>query len=500
MFNLFLIIERIISPIGEANHLNFYTADNFSQYLSQTDRCVVFFGSPGTHFDFANFAIYQFKNTISFIRAASELGKRYGCKNSKCILPFKKGKLIKTEDPPNKPIGFSKWVAGLALPPIVEIRTPEALIKLFETPGSHIFGIEFPSRPDWLDDGKVFYNVNLAVIQYLELNLNPGLYIYRAADRQIIPASKNYKNYLKSPLVDFRVENTEIKPIYGGLFVKPATLPEITENEIKILSRLASTFKNISFGIFYEKIAEQEATKYRLTNFKPPFFALFDTRPLDEISQYPVFNSFIQNQNKDQKIDENLFHESIPRRWAKIFDLDNETMLTEFVSRILQNKEPYSQISDKQKAFNNAFLQLLTYNSFNEVINRSDHDVFIWFVDITSYPSQKAMVILNETASIVKKSNLTTFLYPLGTNDIPDNIQLDEIPFALFYPALKNEPVIFDDEIDIENILAFIQAEASFPIELNDYNPNDIRNKVRTLLAGDDENDSNSTNPISSDL
>ena len=206
MFNLFLIFQRIISPIGEAKHLNFYTADNFTQYLRETEYCIVFFGSAFTNYDFANFAISQYKHKISFARASLDIGKKYGCQNSRCILPFKNQKLLKSEYPPFNPIGFSKWVNEIASLPIIHIGDPGTLEKLFETPGSHVFGIEFPTRPNWLDEGRPFYNVNLEVIRYFNLNLNSGLYIYRSADRQIIPASNNYKSYLRSPLVDYRID------------------------------------------------------------------------------------------------------------------------------------------------------------------------------------------------------------------------------------------------------------------------------------------------------
>lgn len=475
MRNFFFILsERVIAPIGEANHLEYLTPANFTQYLKKTDKCVIFFGSRITQFDFANFAISKFHKKVSFARAEKNLGIKYGCKTEKCILPFQNAQLLKANVAPKNPIDFANWIVDLISPPIITVDQPETIRKMFETPGSHVFGVKQLSRPEWLDKGKPFYNVDNQILQYLNLNLSSGIYVYRSADRQIVPVTQKYQNYIHSPLVDFRDPSIELHPIYGGVFMNPNSHSNSTQLQIQILTHLANKFPNISFGLIYDTFAKECVELGHFQNFLPPFFALFDSRPISEISSYPIFSEIINASEENEP--------SIPRRWAMLANSTNEEVLTEFVRKISNNEEPYTQISGIQYPITNNLIQVLTLSAYYNATHMKDRDVLVWFVDLQSYQSQELVMILNETKNIITKSNLTFFLYFIETNDIPPTITLSKIPFGLFYPANKNESIIFDDEFDVQRLIQFLILESSFPIEYKDYDPQEIRNRIARAM------------------
>lgn len=463
LFHLFFICELIKKPIGEANYLPRLSLLNLTRYISNTPNCVVIYANSNTaRFDFINFAVTKYQPKIKFVIAPmSDLPlTKFNFKTIQetnnidfIIVPYKNGQKYDTIAAPRSPIEFAAWCDLLIRPLINKISYASNLRQIFDEHNTVFFGVNMVSRPDYLNDINIpFYLVSNILFEYLNITVSDGLYIYRPADRQLIKTGENYKKFLKSPLVDFSYvfsRDFGINPLYpnlnkikyfGGFFVDPNNRTETSSN-VLTLSKLATKFPNVLFGLFEGQLATQILTQSNFNLVRRPFFALFDINSIHSI-HYPSLS---------KKYDD----------------------LAHFVDSILKDEIDKNQM----KLSGDCSEPNLCYHQYDSIISNRQNDLAVVYTEGNMRLTRNLFSILKKTIPLFKEK-INLLKYDLAENEIPENLQfVHDLPILVYYPKNK-DAVYFESEITVHDVVEFIHSSKSTKTEFPEFNEQQIIKEI----------------------
>lgn len=458
MFLIFSLLIRIKKPIGESNYIPRVNETELNKFLLSHELSVVFFADAKTRFDFANYAIKRHTPYISFVVATKDSSKSHQCDDSICIRAYRKSKPIDTVSPPHTAIGFEKWCYYLTTPHDVTLTHPDQLREIFTQHGNFVFGVDIHTRPEHLKGDFTYYAVPAYFFSYFKINVTSGLYIYRSADRQLVKITGNLKNYLKIPVVDINLVDLSKRKYFGGYFVSYND-EESNQMEIAILHTLASKYQTFYLSSIAGKIAEDISLKSLIHFVPPPFFAIFESSTVSK-------NRWIINDP------------------TKIHDI---VYLTQFLEDIESGKQPYTKLSGKPE---NCSFTPIEYNSFIDVVTKDNSDSIILYYSPYTSSCLKSSLIMEKIKSLLPNGyQLKIYLYDLTLNDLPDDFPPEDFPILVLYNKNKKQaPIPYDGEIGFEEILTFINEEASVPTKIDDYDLVTINKEISNEMQKSTQN------------
>lgn len=478
IFALFLLLERIKKPIGEANYLPRLTGINLTQLISKNSFCVIIYTNNfNTRFDFINFAITKFSSHIKFAIASlneSIAPRLLNHKNHNfVIVPYKNGQKVETVSAPKTAIEFANWCEKITRPSVLRINHIDQLRRILGEPGTVLFGVNMISKPVYIKDSNIpFYSINQTYFQYLGISVNTGLYVYRSSDRQLIKSGENYKKFIKSPLADFsllyitssnEIEDQEINSTskyFGGFFVDRENINE-TSIEATTLIKLSNKYRTIKFGLIEGETADKLSLLSQLQFIKRPFFVLFN---INDINTNQLQNHYITF-SKDVK------------------------SIEQFINNILEGKQDFTKISGKNSKVD------LCYNSIESVISdNQNNDVLVLFSEsLHSYSSKFLYFLAEESIKLINsksspQNKIELYRYDLSQNDIPNVLQIssennnnnrNQLRNLVLYPKGKEKSELyFDSDESIGSMIDFILSGISFKCEIPEFDEAEIMKEI----------------------
>jgi hypothetical protein len=313
---LWLVISyRVTEPVGPFQSLPRFNLSSFSSYLCLHDLVVAFFPSIGNSaFSFASFALTRFRKEARYVIAANDTAEFYKLTDIPTAAAFRSGTLVDPIFTGNSSVDFSTWILDLTISAshTVEVDDAESLRHLLTGGRNLLLGIELSAPPQGYKNDIPFCSVPSLLFKDLGLSIRGGYHVYRAIDRQLIPLSGRYQQYLRSHLVDLRKVNFTQRPFLAGFLIDQSNETR-SQLQFQVLTQIAKKFQTFSVSPIVDFGSQKPIVA--LSYLKGPTFVVWKDR--------------ISNQ-----------------RWVvrgeKTLDFE---FLEQYIERILRGTEPLSKIS-----------------------------------------------------------------------------------------------------------------------------------------------------------
>ncbi|OHT13094.1 hypothetical protein TRFO_03535 [Tritrichomonas foetus] len=452
------LLLRINSPTGEfANLPKFDTESLVNDFIHKNEYSVVFYLSDDESypFEFSNYAISKYKIKIHFAVATSSVSKKMNITEAPEIIGYFKGKSQNLGGPLHTTIGFSLWCNDFLSGNIKRISNPEELRRIFEGHKTVVIGVDRAPIPANFPKNEIFYEAPSQIFKYFNINVTAGIYVYRAADRQLVRAQNNYKQYTKTNVVDLATVNLREREYVGGYFVNTNN-NNLTSQEIHILNKLGEKFnKEIYFAPFFGHSGLSLFQAANFGHFKVPFFAIMKS--------------------------DNFTH-----RWGitnaqKMHDLE---YLTEFIQNVIQQQSENTQIEISEDPNENDEFNIVNKNFMEKIIS-DQKDSFVLFMKNAMDDGPKIFATISVIQNHLKNCDVKFYFFDVSKNDVPyhqmslfENNQIN-IPLLVMYPNGKEEePIIYKGKFDFEMIVKWVAKNASNSFEIPQYDIGDVQLKM----------------------
>lgn len=445
---LFLLSFRIKAPIGESANTPYYEGKSLIDKLKKSKRSVVFFIENGARLTYADFAIRKFKKEIDFIRSSASDGENFNCTSYPCAVAFEKGKKMPMGFGPYQPVQFLTWTESVLTPGFMKIRTPELLRALFEEMSSFIIGVDISERPKDFSKEQQIVSVSSDLLKFFNISVKKGIYLYRPADRELIDIKHMKKaSDFESPISDMRTYLDENTTYFGGYFIDTKD-DKATMEEIEILKKLAPKFKeNVSLAIFYGDSQSKMLQKADI-NLKAPFFFVLEKSAIED-------GRWVINDNR----------------------LHDSEALEKFLTGIVDGTEDYSVISEPVEDYTGVAFKKVVAANFNELVIENKEDVLIALTAPWCHHCNHFKPVLNEVAKLIEKTNSRVYYIDATANDLPEAVpEIEGYPTLFYWPASdKSQPIQYDGERTVKDVLKFLSEHASVPFEMPEYDEESIQ-------------------------
>lgn len=449
MILLCLVIGiRVKEPVGEINYistLDKYTLNRFTR--KNGTNIVIFDDKCSERCIFANFALHYFHKKINFAISTESEGRGLKCSSFPCVIPFRNGSMIKSVSNPHlSSTKFAFWCQQLLNPLFTEIKYPEQLRLLLETPGSYVIGINHKIRPNNLPDDIMFYYSPRLFFGKLGIVVTDGVYVYRYSDRYLEQVNENFSDYLQSPISNLNSIDVKQKKFVVG-YVFNRTNSHVDELEMNIMINLSKIYGNEAF---FAPLNNEYIYGGNLQFFDLPIIAAFET-----------------DKPKDQ-------------RWV----LNNEkahdyNYVNNWLKEVISGKKSTFHLSENKPNQ----LHRLNYDNYQEIITSTHADALVLFSKDTSI-SRKLVLIIQNVIKLINSSKLDYFIYNLTTNDVPPNISLTgTLPILLLYPESRNDqPYLFGGEPNVKQVMQFVNELCTNKFIIPKYNYSDMTKLIEEEL------------------
>jgi hypothetical protein len=285
---------------------------------------------------------------------------------------------------------------------IVRITHSDHLALLLNSPGSFIFGVDLPHRPANLNRTSPFYSVSAMLFSSLGLAVTSGLYVYRSADRQLVPADPSeVGRLLRSPLSDLSLDIAS--PYFGGFVFGDNSSEQAFETAV--LMDVAETApSDFALGILPQSVVEAAALRF----LSGPIFAVFRNRA----------------------------NESVRRRFLLRRDAAHRgSAILEFLEEIAAGKAQFEIVS-RESSFEFGISRV----GFSRVFESGGFALVL-------FAGQKGALSRDWAAAkrvraLVGEERLQLFLFDATENDLPENVSVDRLPsFVLLRPGRAPAPL-----------------------------------------------------------
>jgi hypothetical protein len=409
MFRLLLGIAAslyITEPIGQPRYITRVSGRDLVSFLSTHPLAIIFYEDNPDLLDFATFAINKYSNFIAFAIAPSSEGP------GALVVPYRNGKILQTYSAPTSPIEFTAFCKNILRPLVTRAGHPEVLRQVFDTPGTYFLGVGMKERPADLPNEYPFISVEPEIFGSFNVEIPPGLYVYRSSDRQLTKVTGKVTRYLKSLLVDIMTVNLTDKPFYGGYFLNEKHPFSAQANA---LLDLAKKHKNVHWSLFAGDTAEMLASTAGLLYVATPYLAIFRS------------------------------NESERNHWF----VTNLSLVPE----ILEGRVDYLPATGVK--FNQT---TLVYTDYDEVLRTVAGDRIVLFTANDKFSNLgRAFFALQE---IVEAPNLHFFTYSIRQNEFPSGVELEKVPAIVLYPEGKDF-IVYDGEPSLQDLIHFLMGEAT---------------------------------------
>ena len=384
---LFLIKYRVTEPIGEIFYTKKLDEADLSSFVKQKGVNIVVFADDLSKCAYMNFAVSKFSD-YEFGVASESLGESFGCTEYPCVRPFRSGKEIeKISIAPRTAGTFTLWCETLANPTMVAIKNAEYLRVVLDMPGSCVFGVDISKRPWKLDKDQAFYYAPKKVFADLGVSVEKGIYVYRQADRQLLPVTgDDIMAMTKTTVADLKFLRREDRPFVGGLVLSQDV--NESEKEVALMQQLSAEFeKDFYIGILPENWVDEAGLRY----IPGPMFVVFDNK-----AAQPKAKRYLLQKNAH--------------------DLES---LRSFLSAVAKGELPHTEIVEQNPP--EGYLNTHTLKELNP-----ENDAFVIFADKRK-SSLRALLICRRIQKLLNSSRIEVYMYNMSQNE-PPSFQMTKAP------------------------------------------------------------------------
>jgi protein disulfide-isomerase A1 len=449
---------RIKGRIGEMNNLILLFGKPLQDLIKKSAKCIVIFLEEDSDTDFLNFGIKKYKSEFVFIRALSHEAEPYNCISLPCVVAFANGKRIETPPLVHRAAEFVFWLRDLATAPNVKVEVAEELRLLLSGSEVTVFGVDMDAKPRNAPPDLPFYLVNASTFGELNVTVEKGLYIWRPADRELIPFAKGWKDLLDAGIQVADNVRHSGKAFFAGFIVDNHS-PNTT-TEISVLKRLHAIFnEQVAFSLVHGETADVYSALGQFESLEKPFFFVFNMSDWEG------------------------------GRWVIYDDNDrihNPKALEDFLKSIINNKEPFSVVSEKLdlEVERHNVTRLVALNLESVVIGQTDKDVLLAVVGARCGFCPYLLHVLNEVAGLLKEIESLQIVSINGSrNDLPEWIgDVESYPVVRLWPAgQKDSPVEYKGPRKVNKVIEFLVANAGKPFEVPEYNLTEVEERIQEL-------------------
>ena len=439
MLLIFCIFERIKVPIGASTYLPRVVSTNYTRFLKENAKVVLFCASRSDRLDFSNFAISKFSSQIAFAvvdRNETVCPDQPGIS----VLAFTNGERAVAARPVLRPIQFTRWCSNFVHGDWFLITQQDELRELFDTPGNFVFAVDLSARPADIESGVTVYGVPAIFFEYFNMSVTAGVYVYRSCDRQLVRVAGDVGKYLHSPLVDVALVNISEREFFGGYIVN-----EAAENgtAVEVLSKVAQRYPNAYFAVLSGEPARDLVEALNIAYVRPPCLVMI----------------------RNGKV-------SVDSHWIKRgYDIE------QFVAEVVAGKQPFNHLSGDSCGPHE-----VTYDTWNDLVRKVDEDRVVVLTEPERGYGRRMNVSAFMVKDLVKAPKLHVYSYDLSMNECPPGASAAEMPSIYVFPEGETTPVQYDDDSEFRSVLNFITAHAKNKFEIPKLDFNEIEEKITDIL------------------
>lgn len=456
LFQLFsLLLVRVPNPTGEFMTLQEISERYFKQFLRSHNHTVVVFEDHSYGLNFMNYAMFKFKNNISFVRTNYSSAKNIAfCESEPCIVGFNKDVPLSIGDPEYTQSGFALWCLNILNPRVYRIKYSKELRRLIKEESIQYIGVDTDERPSTIPTDKPFYSVPSSLLEAHDIfGATKGVYSYSHFDRQLVP----YNGKTNNQPIFINIENLSTiqstKPFLGGFIIDSTYQPRKEIEAIQnIFQKHTSKFH---FFIGSQTTAEEIIKSGKLKKAKAPYFVALQTKNFSE-GRYLIFNE--------------------SRYDAKFLD--------DYLTRIENGNESFLRISAFLPDQSNLTFKEINSDNYHAIINDTVNDVLLAITAPWCHHCKQFKPVLNVVSRLFNESNVNIKLYWIdGTsNELPDDFpHYTGYPTMFLFRTTNKTSIEFDGDRTVPEIFTFMHENGSVNFTDPSYNVTEINAEIEQL-------------------
>jgi thiol-disulfide isomerase/thioredoxin len=295
-------------------------------------------------------------------------------------------------------------------------------------------------------------------LTFFNLNLTKGVYVYRPADRELIPFT-TFSEGIDAHLSFLSEVNLSDRPFFGGFAIN-LTHDDTAAQQISILKQLQWKYQNfVTFSAFYGPNAASYETAADLQGLTKPYFFILNASDLSG-GRWLIYDDPARFQNVDE--------------------------LSKFVDSIIAGREDFSLISEPIRPDDvSRPLKKLVAANFDKWVLDNPKDVLVGFIGPKGAYCKFLMPVLNETAALLKDVQTLDIAYiDGGLNDLPEYVpEIASYPTVYLWPSgNKTAPVKYGGTRKVDKLIEFLTASVTNAFELPEFELSEIEDRIRATL------------------
>lgn len=438
-FLCFRVARREVPPLPVV----FAGDGGVAETVGRERKAVVFYSDSFQPVKALKQTIERYNGDVRFVYSQPTEESRGFCLTTPCASAFVNGSHVRSTVFDVHPVGFEFWVrttfGGDTL-----VEGPEHLRRVLQLPGPSVLAVDLEQRPPSVPREQQIFLVRSEDLRLMGVSAKKGLHVFRTADREFIHTPQWDPSALKSPLVDFGVDDIRKKQFLVGGFVDGGSGKQ-DQGMVQMMVRLENVFggANMSFGIFTEDFAEEMGYMTRLSQICGPLIVVLNTSDL----QGPRWTISGEDALSERKVAE------------KLSGIASKALRPEHLSLKPQGPARVGEVN------------VLTVDDFHEKIYWSE-GISVVFMTTSCTETQKEFLALERAAArAYGKHGIQVFDFDQGVQDVVESIPLfSEYPQILGFRRGKGvrEPLLYQADLSLMNFLDFVREVSGGEAELSE--------------------------------
>lgn len=447
----FRIAKRELDPLPVV-HLN---ESDVPLFVKTQEKAVIFFGESFQPIKALKRTIEKYHYDVRFGFSPPTNESKGFCLTTPCASAFIGGRHIRSTVFDLHAIGFEFWVKTTFDGDTI-VSGPEQLRRVLQIPGSTVLAFDMEKRPAVVPKDVQVFMANSDDMKLMGIPVKKGVYVFRTADRELLPITRWDYSLLKSPLAEFGVDDIREKEFLVAAFVDGES-DRRDQATVRMMTKLAEQFgqMNISFGIFTEDLAEEMGYVTRLSQVCGPLVVVLNTSDL----QGP--------------------------RWVLTEAGVNERKISGKLQKIINGRLLPSPLSAKPTGpVQLGVPNTVTVKDYKEKVLDSNSVSVVFLVSSCRQTQQEFIALQNAAAVSFKKYGVQIFVFDQGIQDVLDGVPLfAEYPQILGYKGGKanKEPLLYQSDLSLMNFLEFMREITGGKADLSEAEILEFR---RNLVKG----------------
>ncbi|OHT12760.1 hypothetical protein TRFO_17305 [Tritrichomonas foetus] len=403
--------------------------------------------------DFMDYAIFKYKENVSFARANYSLAADYDCSREPCILAFNEDRMLNIGEAPFDLTLFAVWAQHVFNPKSIRLNFTEQIRAFFNLEGVNVIGVDTEDAPSTIPSNLPFYSTTAKALSRFQINVPKGIYIYRHIDRQFIPYNGNFAEESKSIFSPPNIYQKSTKEFFSGFLVSD---DQDAQPEIDAITKIyAKHSAKTDFVLVSDRQGRDIISMGSLSKAHPPYFFTFH-RDNFSLGRYLVFDE-------------------------KRFDSE---FLDGYLTRIEQGKENFSHISAVLNDPPDATFRQVNTDTYHKTVNDPERDILVAITAPWCHHCKDFKPVLNISSQLLKNEKVGFYWIDGTTNELPSDFpSFDGYPTLFLFAAKNKTASTFDGKRTVSGILEYLHKEGSFNFTDPEFNQTEIDERLLVLRA-----------------